>query len=129
MQIMSALSSATMTESFRYRAGADMGDVPKLDQLVAMISRDLAYRTPPSILRAAAGLADLADGLKSAEIVGLPNKYVVSLTCKNVHVTPLLKDLIGDLPDDEAADEAADEAPAPAPAADETPDEAADEAA
>jgi len=122
VQIMSALSSAKMTESFRYRAAADMGDVPKLDQVVAMIAGALrGGGIPDPILHAAAGLADLADGLKSAEIVGLPNKYTVSLTCKNVHITPLLKDLIGDLPDetadetpDEAPDEAADEAPAPA---------------
>merc|ERR1712051_983067 len=103
--MMSAMSSITVEHEFRYRAGdpppAFFDSLPSLKEGLEAFAAGLTapppHGMPKSILRPVKGLADLADGLKAAEIRGLPHKYEVLLTCKNVHVTPLLKDLIGDL--------------------------------
>jgi len=112
--MMGAMSSIVVEHEFRYRAGdpppAFFGALPSFKQGLEQFAEGLRSG-PKRFNQPTAGLADFADGLKAAEMRGLPHKYEVLLTCKNVHVTPLLKDLIGDLND--VDEEAEGEAPAP----------------
>merc|ERR1711920_528053 len=97
LMMMSAMSTFETTTEFRYRAGTDAFDqVPNLEDAAMMAGRVLSTG-PESIIHPLHGLADLADGVKSIKISGLPNNFEVVATFTNVHVTPLLKKLIGDI--------------------------------
>lgn len=97
LMMMSGMSKFETTQEFRYRAGTDAFDnLPTLEDAAMMAGSDLSSG-PESIIKPLHGLADLADGVKSIEITGLPNNFEVVMTFTNVHVTPLLKKLIGDI--------------------------------
>lgn len=97
LMMMSGMSKFETTQEFRYRAGTDAFDqLPTLEDAAGMAANILSTG-PESIIHPMHGLADLSDGVKSITISGLPNNFEVVMTFTNVHITPLLKKLIGDI--------------------------------
>merc|ERR1740123_1108254 len=85
---------------FRYRAGHETAEafdvLPNLTEAVEAIAKNVAH-IPDVILQPIKGLAGLADGVKTMEISGLPNKYGILATFTNFHIVPILKDMIDDI--------------------------------
>jgi len=103
MQVLGAMASISEKLELRYRSGSTGFDsLPKLDGLAMSLAMAMG-RVPAAILEPTAGLADVADGLKTLEISGLPHNYGLLATFTNFHITPLLKTLIEEAQKEEAA--------------------------
>merc|ERR1712127_896214 len=66
-------------------------DIPTLDMLIGDGPDSPA---PQVIVESMKGLNDVIDGLKTVEMVGLPDKWEVVTKFTNVHVTPLLVEIL-----------------------------------
>jgi len=112
-KILEVFKLFEMNYVFRYRAGDDtvkaFDELPNLSEAVEMIAKSVA-QIPKSILDPIKDLADVADGVKSFEITGLPHKYGILAEFKNFHILPILKNIIDDIDAEEDGS-----APAPAP--------------
>jgi len=110
MMLMGAMSNVNTVQEFRYRSGGKaleaFDQLPSLGAGVKYFASEFA-KGPETILAPMHGLADLADGVKSMTVSGLPNNFEIVMSFTNVHVTPLIKEMIGDI-------DAAREGPAPA---------------
>jgi len=104
LMMMGAMSKVETTHEFRYRSGTDAFDQLPTLEMAAMGAAWTLASGPESIIHPMHGLADLADGVKSMKISGLPNNFEVVMTFTNVHVTPLIKKLIGDIDADRESD-------------------------
>jgi len=100
MMLMGAMSNVNTVQEFRYRSGGKaleaFDQLPSLGAGVKYFASEFA-KGPETILAPMHGLADLADGVKSMTVSGLPNNFEIVMSFTNVHVTPLLKEIIGDI--------------------------------
>merc|ERR1719469_871336 len=100
MMLMGAMSNVNTVQEFRYRSGGKaleaFDQLPSLGAGVKYFASEFA-KGPETILAPMHGLADVADGVKSMTVSGLPNNFEIVMSFTNVHVTPLLKEIIGDI--------------------------------
>merc|ERR1712241_1516443 len=97
LMLMGGMANVDTTQELRYRSGTDAFDQLPTLEVAALYAAMMLKSLPEEITEPMHGLADLADGVKSMELSGLPNNFEVVLTFTNVHVTPLMKKLIGDI--------------------------------
>merc|ERR1712029_1027675 len=91
--VQSDYNAKVYYDSSIYPANSDDGDAMQHDPFARHLRRDVA-QIPPEIKDSLEGLNDLADGVKSVEILGLPGKMELMAKFTNFHIAPLINDLI-----------------------------------
>merc|ERR1712045_1047667 len=99
LRMLTDMASMKVTVEERYRSPDDNG--PAFDGEVPSLKEGLHFLVsyvrslPKSMLQAVKGIENLANGLDTISLQGMPHKYKFVATFDNFHITPVLVKMMG----------------------------------
>lgn len=107
MAVVQNLARYNMRQELFYKSedtleGGAFSNFPSLGEGIHQFAQMFFGQMPSKVRESLTGLDTVADGVKTVEVLGLPDKWEVIATCTNVHLAPLIKICLDEFPSEEA---------------------------